>query len=138
MFPGALQHGRFAVGDDRGAAVFTGAEVSAGSAGNFIAQPKVAVTAALGQERPGRIDPRPGDDPLVDGAFESEGGTAGVADGGEAAQQHGFGVGGGGDVDVAFVGGECVLRGESGEHQMHVGVYQAGDEGFAGAVEHLL
>ena len=50
-----------------------------------------------------------------------------VADGGEAAQQMALGVGGGGDVDVAFVGGECVLRGESGEHQMHVGVYQAGD-----------
>lgn len=52
----------------------------------LVGQAEVAMAGGLRDHRAGRIDAGTGKEFLVDGAFESEGGTADVADGGETAE----------------------------------------------------
>ena len=86
---------------------------------------EVAVTAGHRDDRPGRIDARPGQQPFVDGAFQAESGPAQVADGGEAAHQRGRGLGPRQEVAVADVVGKK-LRGRRPYHRrMPVRVDQA-------------
>ena len=82
------RHGVGAVGDFRGADLFDVRHFAAAtSVGVFIDHSEIAVSRGLGDHGSARIDARAPERPAVDGPFESEDGTSGVADGGESPLQ---------------------------------------------------
>jgi len=73
------EHGVDAIGDHRRTDHLSVAEVAARIAGQLVAQPEVTMARRLGDERTGWVDPRTGDDTLVDSPAQSEGRSPGVA-----------------------------------------------------------
>src|ERR1700761_5509572 len=63
----------------RGADDLAVAEISGYPPRDLVGHAEVAMAARLGDERAGRVDPRPGDGTLVDRLLDAEGGAAEVA-----------------------------------------------------------
>ena len=113
------------------------AEASVLEARQLAQSTKVAVPARGGDHRAGGIDPGTGHQPLVDRLLEGEDRPAEVAHGGEAAHQRAFGLGRGGEMDIADLArlkdGDRQRR----EHRVPVGVDQSRHQHASAAVDHL-
>lgn len=104
---GGCGYGVYAVGDKGGSDCFGMAQAATvEGAGFFVDGAEIAVAAGLRDHRAAGVDAGAGKEVFVDGPFEPEDRTAGVADGGEASLQGFPGFPAGSELGVGSVGGQ--------------------------------
>ncbi|ETN72604.1 hypothetical protein NECAME_18771, partial [Necator americanus] len=99
-------------------------------------QTKVAVAARRGDHRAAGVNARTAQHAGVDGLLQGERGTAGVANGREAAQERALGLRARGQVDEIEVGLKDGRNRDRGEKRMPVHVDEARHHHLAAAVDH--
>ena len=125
-----------AVGDIGGARLLHEAQWTARTPRQIGQRRIVAVAAGRRDHGAGRIDARPGREPVVDCLLQREGRAAEIPDGGKAAHQRSLGLCARGKEDIAYVRRQQRGDRKRREDRMPMGVDQARHQDAPAAIDH--